>query len=251
SSCKVYGHVLDECPKHIISNVEKNLKNLRQAATCVQVGPKVAFKPIKQIYRPASNRNNASSTGKKKPTAIASKEVSNSNPFDVLNSVEKDDNLGTNEGHSKSAGKGPNSDMYLSDHRFLNVASNSTTPIVERIDEIERQIIDGKITLVDDDGKPLPKVVSTTIVYSDSEVEDVIDDHAVFMASTGLKRGADIGYGTNSLLEQWRTTKRDGYYNPYDDDLYESHDMSENLQAILISWISRSVVGKKRFFLMF
>ncbi|GJU65037.1 hypothetical protein Tco_1246872 [Tanacetum coccineum] len=29
-----------------------------------------------------------------------------------------------------------------------------------------------------------------------------------------------------------RTTKQDDDYNPYDDDLYESHDMSENLQAI-------------------
>ncbi|GKC11082.1 hypothetical protein Tco_1007864 [Tanacetum coccineum] len=69
-------------------------------------------------------------------------------------------------------------------------------------------------------------------VDSDSEVEDVVDDHAVFMASTGLKRGSDIGYGTNSLLEQWRTTKRDDDCDPYDDDLYESHDMSKNLQAI-------------------
>ncbi|GKG22319.1 hypothetical protein Tco_0387622, partial [Tanacetum coccineum] len=64
---------------------------------------------------------------------------------------------------------------------------------------------------------------------SDSEVEDVVDDHALFMASTGLKCGADSGYGTNSLLEQWKTTKQDTDYDPYADDLYESHDMSENL----------------------
>ncbi|GKC52153.1 hypothetical protein Tco_1074898 [Tanacetum coccineum] len=100
--------------------------------------------------------------GKKKQVAIACKEVSNSNPFDVLNSVEKDDDLGTNGGHSKSARKGPNS--YVSP---------------------TEQIIDGKLTLVDDDEKPLPKVVSTEILDSDSEVEDVVDDHAVFMTSTG------------------------------------------------------------------
>ncbi|GJR24063.1 hypothetical protein Tco_0972590 [Tanacetum coccineum] len=46
------------------------------------------------------------------------------------------------------------------------------------------------------------KVVSTKIVDSDSKVEDVVDDHAVFMASTGLKHDTEIGYGTNSLLEQ-------------------------------------------------
>ncbi|GJX40911.1 ATPase, F1/V1/A1 complex, alpha/beta subunit [Tanacetum coccineum] len=195
----------------------------------VHVGPKVDFKANKQVYRPVSNRNNGSSSGKKKQVAIDSKEVSNSNPFDVLNSVKKDDELGTNEGHSKSDGKGPNPDMYPSDQGFLNVACSSTTPIVERIDEIERQIIDGQITLVDDDGKPLTKVVSMTIVDSDSEVEDAVDHHAVFMASTSLKCGADSGYDTNSLLEKWRKTKLDDDYDPYDDDLYESHDMSENL----------------------
>ncbi|GKB38767.1 retrovirus-related pol polyprotein from transposon TNT 1-94 [Tanacetum coccineum] len=60
-----------------------------------------------------------------------------------------------------------------------------------------------------------------TNVDSNSEVEDVVDDHAVFMASTGLKRGADSGYGTNSLLDQWRTIKRDVDYDPCDDDLYK------------------------------
>nr|GEV60526.1 hypothetical protein [Tanacetum cinerariifolium] len=30
----------------------------------------------------------------------------------------------------------------------------------------------------------------------------------------------------------FRTTKLDDDYNPYDDNLYESHDMSENLQVI-------------------
>ncbi|GKA18778.1 putative reverse transcriptase domain-containing protein [Tanacetum coccineum] len=39
--------------------------------------------------RPVSNRNNASTSGKKKQDAEASEDVNNSNPFDVLNSVEK------------------------------------------------------------------------------------------------------------------------------------------------------------------
>nr|GEV04299.1 hypothetical protein [Tanacetum cinerariifolium] len=194
-----------------------------------KVGPKVDFKHIKQVYRLVSNRNNAGSSGKKKQVAVASKKVSNSNPFDVLNSVKKDDNLGTNRGHSKLTGKGPSHNMYPSDKGFLNVASSSTTPIVERVDEIERRIINGKITLVDDDGKPLHKVVSTKIMDSDSEVENAVDHHAVFMASTSLKRGVDSGYGTNSLLEQWRKIKRDDAFDPYDDDLYESHDISKNL----------------------
>ncbi|GKD14273.1 hypothetical protein Tco_1198680 [Tanacetum coccineum] len=67
--------------------------------------------------------------------------------------------------------------------------------------------IDGKLTLVDDDGKPIPKVVYTVNEDSDSEVEDVVDDHAVFMTSTSLKSGIHIGYDTNILFEQWRTAK--------------------------------------------
>ncbi|GJR31586.1 zinc finger, CCHC-type containing protein [Tanacetum coccineum] len=41
SSCKVFGHVVDECPKKIVSEVVKNLKNPRQAARGVLVGPKI------------------------------------------------------------------------------------------------------------------------------------------------------------------------------------------------------------------
>nr|GEW54834.1 retrovirus-related Pol polyprotein from transposon 17.6 [Tanacetum cinerariifolium] len=98
----------------------------------------------------------------------------------------------------------------------------STTPIVKRIDKLKRQINDAKLTLVDDDLMPIPKVVSKVNEDSDSEVEDVIDEHAVFMALTSLKSGNDSGYGTNSLLKQWRSTKRDNDYDPYDDDLYEN-----------------------------
>ncbi|GKG14724.1 zinc knuckle CX2CX4HX4C containing protein, partial [Tanacetum coccineum] len=39
SSCKVFGHILDECPKNIVSDVMKNLKNPRQASRVVYVGP--------------------------------------------------------------------------------------------------------------------------------------------------------------------------------------------------------------------
>ncbi|GJR57357.1 hypothetical protein Tco_1499519 [Tanacetum coccineum] len=145
---KLVGEGFYMCTIHnIVSDVEKNWKNPRQAARGVQVGPNVAFKLVKQVYRLIS------SSDKKKEAAVASKEY-------------------------------------------------CTTPIAERIDKIERKVIGAKLTFVDDDGKPLHKVVSTVNVDSDSKVEDVVDDHAVFMASTGLKRGADSGYGTNSLLEQ-------------------------------------------------
>ncbi|GKC12037.1 hypothetical protein Tco_1008819, partial [Tanacetum coccineum] len=59
-----------------------------------------------------------------------------------------------------------------------------------------------KHLLVDDDEKPLPKVISIVNVDSDSEVEEVFDEHTTFMALTSIKRGRDSGYDTNSLSEQ-------------------------------------------------
>ncbi|GJU59778.1 hypothetical protein Tco_1237544 [Tanacetum coccineum] len=63
--------------------------------------------------------------------------------------------------------------------------------------------INKKLLLVDDDGKTLPKVVSTENTESDSEVEE--------------------------LARTMEETKQDDDYDPFDDDLYDSHDMSDNL----------------------
>ncbi|GKD09254.1 putative reverse transcriptase domain-containing protein [Tanacetum coccineum] len=49
--CKVFGHVQDECPKIIDSDVVKNMKKPSQATRGVLVGPKVGFKLVKQVYR--------------------------------------------------------------------------------------------------------------------------------------------------------------------------------------------------------
>ncbi|GJU32559.1 hypothetical protein Tco_1176148 [Tanacetum coccineum] len=199
----------------------------------MKVGPKVGFKPVKQVYKPVSNKNGANTSGKKKQAEVPRKEVSNSNLFYALNSVENDDDLGTNEGNSKSTGNGS-----------LNVVhgSSSNTPIIDKIDKLERKILDGKLIFVDDDGNPL---VPTSNVGSDSEVEVVFDETANLMASMCFKGGSDKGYDTNSLLEQWRETKQDDDYDPYDDDLYESHDMSDHLQAICDD-LDITVRGRKK-----
>nr|GEY87202.1 zinc finger, CCHC-type [Tanacetum cinerariifolium] len=68
---------------------------------------------------------------------------------------------------------------------------------------------------------------------SDSEVDMVFDETANLRISTSGKDGSDKGYGTNSLLEQLRDSYPDNDdYNPYDDDMYENHDLSEHLQSI-------------------
>ncbi|GKE83883.1 reverse transcriptase domain-containing protein [Tanacetum coccineum] len=98
---------IDECPNNICSNVVKNLKKPSQAPRGVLVGPKVGYKPVKQVYRP--KKNNVNTSGNKKKDEESTKEVSNLNPFYVLNSIENDVELGLNGGTSNVASKEANS----------------------------------------------------------------------------------------------------------------------------------------------
>nr|GEV25152.1 hypothetical protein [Tanacetum cinerariifolium] len=177
---------MEECPKNPGLGVAKNLKKSSQSSRGVLIGLKVGFKPSKE-YRPVSKKSTANTSGNKKKGVKPTKEVSNSNPFDVLNSVDNDVELGTNGETSNLASNEDNS----SGSSFWNVetSSTSTTPIVVKIRKLEKLIIDGKVTLVDDDGKPLK----------------------------------NVGCGTKSLLEQWRDTyeNSDNDEDPYDDDMYK------------------------------
>ncbi|GKC39141.1 hypothetical protein Tco_1051525 [Tanacetum coccineum] len=102
---------------------------------------------------------------------------------------------------------------------FWNVetSSTSTTPVVDKIEKLEKLIIDQKVTLVDDDGKPLKNVDYSSDHDSEDDVESIDNDMARSMASES------IGFGTKSLLEQWRDSYENGDYDedPYDDDMYE------------------------------
>ncbi|GJR32347.1 hypothetical protein Tco_1108579 [Tanacetum coccineum] len=99
---------------------------------------------------------------------------------------------------------------------FWNVSSSSpsTNPIVEKINKIERLIIDGKVTLVDDEGKPLKRINSLEDYDSEDEVALFDNEMASFLAKKD-------GYGTNSLMEKWKETyeNTDYDYDPYDDDM--------------------------------
>ncbi|GKC68179.1 cytokinin dehydrogenase 3-like protein [Tanacetum coccineum] len=128
SSCKVFGHIYEECPKNTSACEKKTMK-----------------KPS-QTFRGVS--------------------VSNSNPFDVLNSVDNDEEFGTNGGTT-------------------NLVNNEATS--------------SKLRLLDNDGNPL---VPTGIVESDNEVKVVFDETVNLRISTSGKDGSDKGYDTNSLLEQ-------------------------------------------------
>nr|GEW93418.1 hypothetical protein [Tanacetum cinerariifolium] len=102
-------------------------------------------------------------------------EVSNSNPFDVLNSVDNDMEFGTSEVTTNLV----NNRATSSGSSYINIDNDGefacNTPVREKIDKIERQICECKLRLLDNEGNPL---VLTGIVKSDSEVEVVFDETA-------------------------------------------------------------------------
>nr|GEV51035.1 hypothetical protein [Tanacetum cinerariifolium] len=200
SSCTVFGHINEECSKNTSVGEKKTVKKPSQTSRGVPVGPKMGFKPQKE-YLPVSKKHNASSSGNKKKCVEPTIEVNNSNSFDVFNSVDNDVEFGTNGETTNLV----NNEATSSGYSFMHVDNDgefaSNNPIGEKINKIERQICEGKLRLLDNDGNPL--------VPTD---------------------GSDKGYGTNSLLEQWRNSYLDNDdYEPYDDDMYENHDLSEHL----------------------
>ncbi|GKD83875.1 hypothetical protein Tco_1350714, partial [Tanacetum coccineum] len=152
----------------------------------VPVGLKVGFKQAKE-YRPISKKLTSNTNDIKKKGVGPTKEVSNLNLFDVLNSVENDGELGTNEGTSNLASNEANS----SGSSFWNVENSitSNTPIVAYPGDHD----------------------------SEDEVELVDNDMAQSMTSEMA------GFGTTSLQEQWRDSYKNGDYDedPYDDDIHE------------------------------
>nr|GEZ95812.1 hypothetical protein [Tanacetum cinerariifolium] len=185
SSCKVFGHIHEECPKNTGAGEKKTVKKPSQTSQGKSVEPTIA--------------------------------VSNSNPFDVLNSVDNDVEFGTNRRTTNLVNNGAAS----SGSSFMNIDNDgqfaSNTPIGEKIDKIERQICEGKLRLSDNDENLL---VSTSIVESDSEVEVVFDETANLRILTSGKDRSEKGYGINSLLKQLRDSYPDNDdYDPYDDDI--------------------------------
>nr|GFA60127.1 hypothetical protein [Tanacetum cinerariifolium] len=131
--------------------------------------------------------------------------TSASNSFDALNTlVDEDDCGGTSTKEPKQVERNgkkdintsvPSSSYYKppisvvsSHHGSSPVAygSPNTTPLVERINKIEKKMLDRKLMVMDDIGKLLNKVDSNPVdSYSESEVEAAYDEAAQFRASEG------------------------------------------------------------------
>ncbi|GJX06133.1 RNA-directed DNA polymerase, eukaryota, reverse transcriptase zinc-binding domain protein [Tanacetum coccineum] len=167
ASCKVFGHIHEECPKN--TGVE---------------------------YRLVPKKPTASSSGNKKKGVELTIEVSKANPFKVLNSVDND-------------------------------VDTSTIPIIDKIKKFKELLTSGQANLVDEAGNPL-KVEYPDDYDGEDEVASVDNDMARYMASKM------VGFGTQSLLEQWRDSYGNGDYDedPNDDDIYEGQDLPQEIQAI-------------------
>ncbi|GJT35070.1 reverse transcriptase domain, reverse transcriptase zinc-binding domain protein [Tanacetum coccineum] len=153
--CKIFGHTKVECPKKPDLGAragETKKKKPSQAPKCILVGPKMTFKP-NQEYRPVPEKNTANSSGNKKKGVDSTNKVCDSNPFEVLYSVDNDVEVGTNGGTSNLDKNEDNS----SGSSFWNVENSSTgtTPIMDKIKKFANLVIDGQAILVDEAGNPL------------------------------------------------------------------------------------------------
>ncbi|GJU58809.1 retrotransposon protein, putative, ty1-copia subclass [Tanacetum coccineum] len=193
ASCKVFRHNHEECLKNIGGCETKNLKKTSQAPKGISIGPKVGFKPKKE-YRHVSKKHIANSSGNKKKGVDSTNKVSDSNTFEVLNSVDNDVEMGTNRGTSNLDNNGANS----GGSSFWNVENSitGTTPVMDKIGKFENLVIDGQVILVDETGNPLKKVEYPGDHDSEDEVASVDNDMACDLASERT------GFGTQSLLEQ-------------------------------------------------
>nr|GEW81099.1 hypothetical protein [Tanacetum cinerariifolium] len=174
--------------------------------------------PKKQVYQPISKKSGASSSSIEKQAGLTRQDASNSNMFDALNMVKNNDVLGTNGGNSKFTGKGVNNnEVSMHETSPVVFGGPTNTPLAERINDLERQMLDGKLVLVDNDRKLIKKVDDLVNGNSDSEMDEVFDETTSFMATTSSKVNGSSkigsGVGNKSLYEQQRETYNEYPYN--------------------------------------
>ncbi|GJU03120.1 hypothetical protein Tco_1113458 [Tanacetum coccineum] len=152
--------------------------------------------------------------------------VSNSNPFEVLNLVDNDVELGTNGGTTNFVNNEANSSgSFL---MYIDSSSTGTTPIIDKIKKFEDLLSSGQAILLNNASNPLKNVELSGDYDSEDEVASVDNDMTRSLASER------VGFGTQSLLKQWKDSYGHGDYDDdlYDDDMYEGQDVTQEIQAI-------------------
>ncbi|GJS97098.1 hypothetical protein Tco_0804066, partial [Tanacetum coccineum] len=210
--CKIFGHVQDECPKIIDSDLVKNMKKPSYATRGVLVGPKVGFQPVKQVYRQVFKKTMSTLVVKRKKYVEPTIEFVIQTHLLCLIRLKMMLIWVQMVGIQIWLVKRP----ILVDPRsgMWNLVALVLPLLLKKL-KMERLIIDGKGILMDK-GKPLTKVDPLDDHDSEDEVASVDNDMANFLASK------KVGYGTNNLLEQWKESYRndDHDFDPYDDDMY-------------------------------
>ncbi|GKA09224.1 hypothetical protein Tco_0688555 [Tanacetum coccineum] len=87
-------------------------------------------------------------------------------------------------------------------------SSTSTTPIVEKIDKIERLIIDGKVTFVDDEVKPLERLILWVIMIVRMKLNQLITKWQVFWLQRRLAMSPLINQERSAGI-LWNMTSRE------------------------------------------
>nr|GEU81836.1 hypothetical protein [Tanacetum cinerariifolium] len=213
SDCKVFRHVHLECPKNTGVGVKKTVMKPSQTPQGISVGLKIGK------LRLLDNDGNPLV-----PTGI----VENDSEVDVTEAqkpenIKNEDVRGMLIENSKDPEKlrmeklEPHADGTLCfNGRSVGVKKTVMKPS-QTPQGISVGLKIGKLRLLDNDGNPL--------VPTD---------------------GSDKGYGTNSLLEQWRDSYlNNDDYDPYDDDMYENHDLSEHLLSFC-DYLDITVYGMKK-----
>ncbi|GJX03853.1 hypothetical protein Tco_0189769 [Tanacetum coccineum] len=202
STCLIFGHSFDDCPKahkRVVNKMDK-VKGGSSGAD------DESFIKVKKKKPGGNNGGNKNF----KPVSV--------NPKTQYRPKTMQTNDGANQKTTPSVGK-----------NNLSTSSNgkSSNPLVEKINIFEKQLLKGKCVLVDDEGKPLEKVGYFGDQGSEDEVEYVDNKMASYLAS----KPSGVGYGTKSSSEQWRETYVNDEYDSYD-DMYKGQEILDNIQSI-------------------
>ncbi|GKC10311.1 hypothetical protein Tco_1007093 [Tanacetum coccineum] len=171
--CKVFGHILDDRPQKIISNISKNSKISRQPVQ----GPPVGLKPKSTfLYRTISTMKKTKSNGNPKVQRANKATTPTLNTFDTLSALVDEE-----EGYGNQT------------------PSTNVTLVVARINDVERKMLDGKLVLLDEHGKSLDMKVTNEaspskpgtsmgdqlVEFDEDKVKFPDEETSRYMSSTG------------------------------------------------------------------
>nr|GEX41571.1 hypothetical protein [Tanacetum cinerariifolium] len=123
----------------------------------------------------------------------------------------------------------------------MHVEGKNSTLVIDKINRIEKHLMERKRVLLDDDGKPLQRAIYLGDHNSDDEVESVNNDMARFLASNP----PGVGYGTKSWNTRMNHIRMLTKTNSYDNDMCEGQEFPDNLHTIF-DYVNIMVRGRNK-----